>query len=562
MLSLTQCNSSSGSTASSSTPPVPYCSTVTTYSSPAVITGSAEYEYRTNGNGAVATPKPIRHAEIRVTNSAGSLIQCSETDASGNFSLNLPNDGSSATISITSRADNTFVKAYILANPTQNTFHSISKSVTLDASKSVGTLTASATGTLEGGAFNILDKVLDSNDFLRTATANCQITFTNCIAFTIAPLVSIYWDKGVDPGSYFNLPPLSFFLPDRNELYILGGVGGDIDNTDTDHFDDTIIIHEYGHFIEHNFSITDSPGGSHNGDNLLDPRLAWGEAWSNYFQAIVTGSSVYRDTYGTPLGTSGVYVNENLESGTADTATEADEGNFREFSITRALVDLTDADEMNASDDLQTSFAEFWTIFAGTTGGFADTSMNFRSIGLFYVLQNALVGKSNWSTIQTAEDHLALRTNYANTLSAGAACPTVILAEDVPGASPSNGPGRQPEDGSFVNSNQFKSNDFYQITHAGGALNITMTYTTTPANAANLDLFLYENEYSFGDTTTMSAASEDINSIAASGDTEIISLGSLAAGTYLLNVHYDTASGIRSAASYSLTVNATSVCPD
>lgn len=558
---------SSGGTSNTTTPAVPYCGSVSSYSSAVTITGSAEYEFRTNGNGAVATPNPIRRAEVRVTSSSGSIVQCGETDASGNFSLQLPNNDSTVTITVASRADNNYMKAYIMNNPTNNDFYGVATTVTLDGSKSVGTLTAPATGTIIGGAFNILDKILDANDFLRTETNNCSATFTNCVEVSVAPMVDVYWEPGLNPGDYFGLPALSFYIPDNNQLYILGGVNGNVDDSDTDHFDDSIILHEYGHAIESLFSIADSPGGTHNGDNILDPRLAWGEGWANYFQAAVTGNPVYRDTFGTTLGTSGVFVNENLESGTSDTPTEAAEGNFREFSISRVLWDLTDADEMNATDDLQTTFSELWTIFAATTNGFADPSQNFRSAGLFYELQSTLVGRSNWNTILTAEEQLAARTNYANTLSNGTSCPTAILAEDVPNANVLNNPGRQPEDGTSNNSNQFKSNDFYQIAHTGGSLTINLSYTTTSTNAADLDIYLYANDYTYGSAASgnLIGLSENTVSNTATSGSESISVSSLSAGTYMLNVRYDTTGGVVAAdkaGNYSLTVNGQSKCPD
>jgi hypothetical protein len=543
---------------------LPYCSTITTYSDPVTITGQAVYEYRANGNGAVASPNPIRRAEVRVTDAAGNIIQCGETDASGQISLQLPNNGTTVTITVTSRADNNFVKASVLNNPTANGFYGLTVNVVLDGPKNFGTLTALATGSvLAGGAFNILDKILDANDYLRTQTNNCSTTFSTCLEFTVAPMVNVYWTRGVNPGDYFNIGPLSFYVPTLNHLYILGGINGDVDNTDTDHFDDSVVLHEYGHALETLFSIPDSPGGAHNGDQILDPRLAWSEAWANFFQAAVLSNFVYRDTFGTPNGTAGVFINESLETASIDTPTEADEGNFREFSISRALVDIVDPDEMNATDDLQSSFAEIWTILAGSgANSFASATQNFRSVGLFYELQQGLAGGTNWSTIQGAEEQLAARTHYANTLSNGAACPTTILAESVPGASPLKAPGSQPEDGSFVNSNQFKSNDFYQVEHPGGPLEIVVDYTTTGGNAADLDIYLYQNTYRYGDSTTMVGFSEDTIPPAAGSDIETINISSLAAGTYLLNVRYDTSNGIRSAANYNLTINSQGKCPD
>ncbi len=556
------CSSSSdGGSNQSSTPPVTYCNNILSFNDSVTITGTAQYQYRANGNGAVAGPNPIRHAEVRVTNTGGGVVQCGETDANGQFSISLPKNNSTVFINVTSRSNNNFLKAYVLKNPTDNTFHSISKSVELDVSKNIGSITALATGTLEGGAFNILDKLHDANDYLRSATNTCGTTFT-CTPFSVAPLANVYWAKGVDPGTYFGLPPLSFFLPDYNQLYILGGSYGDVDSSDTDHFDNTIIIHEYGHFIEHNFSITNSPGGQHNGDNILDPRLAWGEAWANFFQAQVTGIPVYRDTYGTPEGTSGEFVNENLDTGTTDTPSEMGEGNFREFSITRALIDLFDDDSSGDSDGVQVSFEEFWSNFTAPSNSFADSSQRFRGVGLFYLLQSNRGSATDWSAIQTSENQIPNIDNFGNTLSSGAACPVAILAESVPGASPMNNPGRQPEDGTFVNSNMFKSNDFYRIDHNGGSLAIQMDYNTTSGNAADLDIYLYQNDYIFGVESYVVAMSVDEINNASSSDIETISIPALAAGTYMLNVNYNTQNGIKSTANYNLRINNQVVCPD
>ena len=100
--------------------------------------------------------------------------------------------------------------------------------------------------------------------------------------------------------------------------------------------------------------------------------------------------------------------------------------------------------------------------------------------------------------------------------------------------------------------------------HSGGALTITMSYSTTPGNAADLDIYLYQNAYTYGSTTSgnIIGFSEDTISIAAAGDTETITIGSLSAGTYMLNVKYDTEQGIRSSANYSLSINGQNKCPD
>ncbi|MEK7356871.1 MAG: hypothetical protein AAB250_10505, partial [Bdellovibrionota bacterium] len=167
-------------------------------------------------------------------------------------------------------------------------------------------LVASATGSLVGGAFNILDQILNAQEYLRTKTSGCSGTFGDCSAFTTAPLVLVYWTPGLSPGVYYGISGgISFYLNDDKELYILGGISGDTEVSDMDHFDNSVIVHEYGHFIEDQFGNPDSPGGSHNGNSVIDPRLAWGEGWANFFQAAVTGVPYYRDTYGHVVCSSG-----------------------------------------------------------------------------------------------------------------------------------------------------------------------------------------------------------------------------------------------------------------
>lgn len=548
--------SSSGASANSTIAPVPYCASVVTPSNPVTITGTAQYQYRANGNGVVAGPNPIRYAEIRVSSASGAIVQCGQTDMNGQFSLAIPKGSAAVTIAVASRANNSNVKAYVLTNPTQNTYHSVSASVVPNVSKSVGTLTAPANGTVVGGAFNILDKILDANEFLRTETANCSATFASCTPFTVAPLATVYWTKGFNPGTYFGLDPLSFYVPEQDRLYILGGLNGDVDNSDTDHFDNTIIIHEYGHFLEDKYSKTNSPGGNHTGNTILDPRLAWGEAWANYFQAAVTGIPVYRDTFGTADGTAGVYFNENLESGLIDSTGTPREGNFREFAITRALVDYTDANS-DGADNLTAPFSEFWTLFTSASTGFAKTNLNFRNAGLFYSLQSVLPNKSNWSAIQASESQSADMTDYGNTLTltpGGMACPTFIQAQDISMA--------QEEDGTPENSNQFSSNDFYRYTHGGGNFSMSMSYTTTAGNSADLDIYLYKNDYVFGELASVIAYSDDRIAVNQGSDSESFSVSGLAAGVYMINVNVYTKNRLGAGANYNMNINGSVACPD
>ena len=534
----------------------PGCTNVRTFTGNTItLTGSANYEFRINGNLAINPTKlPIRQAQVSIYNSNGSEVQCGATDDSGNFSVVVPQISGNYIVSVDSRIYNSVTKAGVLNNPTEQEVHSVTASVSGASTTSVGTLTATATGEIKGGAFNILDKIYDANLYLSSETAGCSGTFTGCTAFTDAPSVSIYWDAGVNPGTYFGAGALSFYLPGARELYILGGVSGNTSSSDCDHFDNSIILHEYGHFIEDVFADTDSPGGSHTGNTILDARLAWGEGWANFFQAAVLNNPVYRDTSGNISGSTSVYFNEDLENPQNDIPTQMGEGNFREFSITRLLWDSIDAVDEPTKDDVTGTFAELWTIFTSTTTGLKNSSYVFRNMGLFHTLQQSL-GATNWSTLRSAENQRGDQNDYSRAVASSTCADVTIQAANIPGGS--------TENGTAARSNQFASNDFYRYYHPGGAFNFRLDYTTTPT-AADLDVYIFRNAYQFTSTSSSSLAASATTEVtmSATSASETITT-SLAAGWYMINIRVDTEGGVLgSAADYAMTLNGSQLCPN
>ena len=273
-----------------------------------------------------------------------------------------------------------------------------------------------------------------------------------------------------------------------------------------------------------------------------------------------------------------------------DFATELGEGNFREFSITRALWKMAPTRRSTTTDqkpesftlrnpEAKEKFSELWTLFAAREGGFADPSQNFRSLGLFYVLQAGLgPNRSDWTQIREDENQLNARTHYANRLvdrEDGERCEVRIRAEHVPRAQAfDQAPGGAYENGSFSQSNQFKSNDFYHVDHPGGNLHIVMEYNSTdPSDPANLDLYLYQNRYFYIHNRhapgNILGSSTNLVSQGASFVQEEINLTQLPPGHYMLNVHYKTKfssplnrqSAIDSEAHYELQINSRHKCP-
>lgn len=548
-----------------------YCSTTSTYSPSHTITGSATYEARVasiTGLGAAGAAKPIRFAEVRITDSTGSVAQCAETDVSGNFSFALPQDGNTYTISISSRGSNSSVNASVLTMPEQNIFYTISTTVVSDSSKSAGTINAPVTGDIEGGAFNIFDQIVETNIYLRAQVGTCSTDVDNCLDFTVAPKVSAYWRKGFNPNEYFGAPQsgLSFYLPSFSRLFILGGISGDTDNTDTDHFDNSVIIHEYGHFIEDVLSNSDSPGGAHNGNAVIDPRLAHSEAWGNFLQAAVlnppgTTDPRYIDTRGNIDGSTQAFFFINLEtaplSGSgSDRPLNAGEGNFREFAITRFMWDVIDT--VNDTDTLSGGFNEIWASM--TSGnGYLNSNAEFRSLGFLNLIQTSLTNGgplTDWSPLQASAQHQmsADTSDYAQFVATGGGCgsqnfnvvPAVVAGDtDV-----------------FSTSHLLLNNDFYHYRHTGGTLNLNLNYTTAAGTEADLDLYVYNERARFGVSTDISARSTDEKD-GTLGDIETESVSaSLPAGDYLINVNVYTQGGaVGSSTDYELLVEGARLCP-
>ena len=99
-----------------------------------------------------------------------------------------------------------------------------------------------------------------------------------------------------DVWNVFNIKPVQ-----RNGIqnlrivpYLYFGIGGVMMHPrveyygPTDEYDDHVVVHEWAHYFEANFSRSDSIGGDHASDNVLDIRLAFGEGFGNAYSAMAS----------------------------------------------------------------------------------------------------------------------------------------------------------------------------------------------------------------------------------------------------------------------------------
>ena len=568
----------SGATANGPTP-VAYCTTTFTYTPNISVTGTAEYQVRPLGATGLGTATqsllpantyPIRFAEVRITNASGTLVACSETDVNGNFTFALPTGSATYTISVNSRAKNSNEEISVFDAPETNRFYSLTWTFdpTVDTTPTaVAPATVDSNNQILGGAFNILDKIILANEFLRTKTSGCNVSLTGCVPVTSTHKVDVYWTAGFNPGSYYNSGPVSFYLPGYYRLFILGGLNGDVDHTDTDHFDNSVILHEYGHFLEDTEFASDSPGGSHSGNAVIDPRLAWSEGWGNFFQSAVLiwaglqTAPTYQDSFGNEDDGSGYYTfNIDLEDSTASQSHDypdyAGEGIFREFSVARLLSDVVDT-TVETGDTVGDNFSTLWAALTKNTDfGFNNSNSAFRNAGQMHSAQAYLVtnnGADSWSNVRTLEKHTSDTSEYAQYVTTGTCADYSINPTFITGDS-----------GAFSTSHLLLNNDFYHL-----KITTRATYTITleyeDANGvgteADLDLYLYNSNARFGYSSDMvkySRAETDANS--ATPQTETITK-TLSPGDYLINVNVYTGGSLGGAVNYRLKLGSLTLCP-
>jgi len=274
------------------------------------ISGKVEYEFVP----AVAAGLDFNNSEFRPVRKAAIEALCPDdsttyastvSDDSGAYSLTVPEN---VDVVIRARAamtatgapgwnvsvvDNTRSQAAWALEG--DAFDSGTGTVTLDLRAESGWTGAGYTETRAAAPFAILDSVYTAMQRVLTAepAANFPALKLNWSPQNRTCTENNYPYPGGCIGTSFYFNPGS---QGRN-IFILGDADGGA-NSDTDEFDNHVVIHEWGHYYEDAFARSDSIGGAHGGGDQLDPRVAFGEGWGNAWSAIATDDPIYVDTMG------------------------------------------------------------------------------------------------------------------------------------------------------------------------------------------------------------------------------------------------------------------------
>lgn len=375
-----------------------------------------------------------------------------------------------------------------------------------------------ATGTRASAPFAILDTIYTAMEAVLLVEPN-------------AGFPQLYVDWGAQSAGTF------FTTANGAHIALLSDL-----TEDTDEFDQHVIAHEFGHFIENSFSRADSIGGAHALGDKLDARVAFGEGFGYAFAAIVLNDPDSRDSFfdGSQQRASRFVVEDNPTGTNGCWCSES--------SVWSILYDLSDS-AADANDTLSLGLQPLWnvlvnaqrftpaftTIFSFITGLKAARPGNATAIDTLVAAQN--IDSVSMNAFGTGETH------FPSTVPQNAALPLHTLAT-INGGSVTL---RTVDDaGSY---NKLGNRRYVRFTTTTPRT-VTVTLATSNPNAnPDPDFILWSGTQFIGASTNPPPGPE------------VRTFDTLPVGDYLLDV-YDCANGCSppegTAGDYDLTVTLTS----
>jgi hypothetical protein len=336
------------------------------------VSGAVRYDFvpaapNCNGLNFNATiPRPIRGATVQLINASGSVIDSTVSSESGAFSF--ANVNANTMVRLRVRAElkrqgspswDVEIRDNVVdpSDPSPpalgsrplytldgTNFNTGSTNVTRNLTAPTGWGTNSYTGVRAAAPFAILDTIFSGIQFVLTADA--VAAFAPLDAFWSVNNTSTESDD-IDSGALGT----SFYSRSIDSLFLLGDA---ID--DTEEFDRHVVLHEWGHYFEDNFSRSDSLGGHHALGERIDARLAFSEGWATTFATMALDNPVYCDTFA--AGSSGGFTFD------AESVGAGVQGWFNELSVVTMIYDLWDTND-EGNDSSSIGFAPIYNTMTG-----------------------------------------------------------------------------------------------------------------------------------------------------------------------------------------------------
>ncbi len=324
------------------------------------ISGKVTFDFvphntTTNGlNYNNITQKPARGVLVEAINGSGTILDTDRTNEQGEYSVDVDFN---TDVRIRVKADLTSTSGArwdvkVTDNTSGNAVYAIQGGLTntgnsdqvRDLNAGSGWGGSSYTGTRAAAPFAILDPIYTAVQ--KFVAIDSDIVF---------PPVEFRWSTlnrsssgGLDLGA--GLIGTSSYISDASggNVYLLGDA-----DSDTDEYDSSVVVHEWGHYFEDQLSRSDSVGGSHSLSSRLDPRVALSEGWGNVIAGIVLEDPNYRDSLGS--GQSSGF------SFSVETNTHSNEGWFNEGSVQSIMYDIFD-DANEGLDNLSLGLSSLYDV--------------------------------------------------------------------------------------------------------------------------------------------------------------------------------------------------------
>jgi len=351
------------------------------------------------------TKEPAKQVIVKAININGQVIKSTTTDDNGDYSLNYLPSNTELKIRVYAQlkkfgvggwdvkvVDNTNGNSQYVMESSSISLADNSLRVNLNAQS--GWNGYSYSGERTAAPFAILGSIYKAMQ--KVLSADSRATF---------PSLVVNWSKNnvaSGNGDEAGLRDGQIITSHYNgeALYVLGDA-----NSDTDEYDNHIIIHEWGHYFESKFSRADSIGGSHGAGEYLDIRVAFGEGWGNGWSAIATDDPIYYDTMGSSQSDG---FSMNIES-------EIDEnpGWYSEVSIQKILYDLYDSNN-DGADTLSLGFKPIYDVLVGQQ----KTTPAFTSIFSFitYLKEQNPSIRDKIDAILASENIASIQDIYGSTI--------------------------------------------------------------------------------------------------------------------------------------------------
>ena len=314
--------------------------------------------------------QPIRSALVDLLDSGGAVIDSTVSDDAGFYSFTVTSE---TVVSVRARAeiiqDNANFR--VIDNTSGDAVYTLQGAAasvgagpqTRDLLAASGWTGSAYTQTRAAAPFALLDTVLGSvEEFMAVDTS------------TVFPRFDILWSVNNRPESGAvaegEIGSSSFTVSNgRPQIRIVGQA-----DNDTDEYDEHVVTHEFGHYLENQLSRSDSLGGPHSLVSRLDPRVAFSEGWGNALSAILTGETIYRDSGGASQanGFSFDIENNNLRN----------RGWYSEASVQSILYDLFDSNS-DGVDQISLGLGPLFSTFRSesyTQSDFLTTIYSFLDV--------------------------------------------------------------------------------------------------------------------------------------------------------------------------------------